>query len=270
MASPSLDGPVTMCSHMLSQHNHLPEVLRPSGSLGTLRTLLLNHSLVLRAELGRDQTPFHTRSLRVHSDLPSRASTTPCFWWRRHCPPSAAVWEARSRPFPSAEQGETQLRQYGSSPPAAARVQSLCCSRRQGQSAPRLASRRCTSQTRGLCMSLDSYRKAESLPVGVALLGSPCCGRHELQWLARCCHALWGVSSVTCVSWLLPGQARSPDMQLQILRNRIALKREGSWWTIKVIWILTCVTVVFGHLFQKIFWGVGGVERRKDPFHFNK
>lgn len=79
--------------------------------------------------------------------------------------------------------------------------------------------------------------------------GSQCCGKHELQWLAQRCYALRGARSVKCVSWLLPVQARPPNTQLHILCNRTALKREGSWWTIEVIWILTCVAVVFGHLF---------------------
>lgn len=37
--------------------------------------------------------------------------------------------------------------------------------------------------------------------------------------------------------------------QLQILYNGIALKRGGSWWNIKMAYILTCVITGFGHLF---------------------
>lgn len=131
-------------------------------------------------------------------------STTPCLWWCNPC----NILQGFGKPGLPRSSHSLLSRgkaRFTSSLLAAEQVQSLCCSRLQSPSASWLASRRFTSQTWGLCMNLNSHRKAGILYMLVDLFGSQHCGRHELWWLV-CCSWGWGIK-LSELHWLTSSSA---------------------------------------------------------------
>lgn len=96
------------------------------GSLGALKVQLLNHNLLW--EQSHEIKHGFTLDLSVPTHIISapsriswtrrelRLSTVSCLWQWRHCPSPVGIWEARTRPSPSAEGRKIQVHHHPSSP----------------------------------------------------------------------------------------------------------------------------------------------------------
>lgn len=221
------------------------------GSLGALKVQLLNHDLVLRAE-PQDQTRFHTCSLCAHpyyfSPFPRLLDQT----WAASLH-SILLTATEALPVSCGDLGsqdQTLTLCWGEenpgSPPS---QQPIVAGQVQSQPHPSwhagdlLHKHEAYAWISILTEKLSFYVRCWTSLDPSAVVGTSCGGWYTAD-------GLWGGSSINCHSWLLPVQVRARQYtQLQFLHNRIALKREGSWWNIKVTWILTYIIAVFGHLF---------------------